>query len=105
MASWIILAILIALIFLVFKVRHFRHRIFTIVLILLVIFFYLTIPQVILNNDVDLKSFNGIIKAGKLYVIWLGQSFNNLKILTGQALGMDWVGNRTKKTLQEWEDW
>jgi hypothetical protein len=71
--------------------RHIRHRISAIVLILLVLFLYTSIAGVVSKNDIDLKTPKGIFEAGKVYLSWLGQTFTNLKELTGNAIKMEWM--------------
>ena len=96
MISWWIIAILIILVFLFLRMRHFKHKIFAVVVILVLLFVYITVTKVISENKVDLKSFNGLVTAGKVYFSWLGNAIVNVKDLTTSAIKMDWVGNLTK---------
>ncbi len=95
MINWWLIAALLIVGLLIAKVRHMKHKFFAILLVLLVLFFYLTIPRVIDGKDVDLRTFDGIVLTTRLYFSWLVHSFGNLKELTGHAVAMDWVGNRT----------
>jgi hypothetical protein len=93
--SWIVLAILVVVFLLLLKARHIKHRFFAVLLVLLFIFIYFTSTQLLSNKGLDFKTFDGWMKAVKIYFTWLGHAFGNLKDLTGQAVKMDWVGNST----------
>ena len=51
--------------------------------------------MVINANSVDLTSASGIFSSVRLYFSWLGHSFDNLQVLTGNVVRMDWFGNST----------
>ena len=97
MVNLILPVVLIILIWLFFKSKNMQHKIYTIGLILLVIFFYATGSKVISDNKVDLGSFDGVVSAGKLYFSWLGQLFENVATIAGNAIKMSWAGNSTIK--------
>ncbi len=42
------------------------------------------------KNSLDLTTSEGFFNAVKVYTGWLGNGFQNLKSLTGRAIGMDW---------------
>lgn len=94
-ATWIIIAALIVLILVFFKMRYLKHRFFAILIVIVIIFLYLTFTNVIVKKGVDLKSFNGVITAGKVYLSWLWQAGLNVKNVIGNAIKMDWAGNTT----------
>jgi hypothetical protein len=92
--NWLIILIGVIAIFVVSKFIHFRHikhRITAIVIILVVLFLYASVSGVVKTNDIDWKSPSGILSAGKIYLSWLVQAFDNIKVLTGNAIKMDWV--------------
>jgi hypothetical protein len=74
-----------------------QHKLYAILVILLVIFFYTTTSRLVQQNNIDVKTFDGMVIAGKLYVNWLGHVLSNTKALIGNALKMDWIGNTTLK--------
>lgn len=87
---------LIVVVLLFIKFRHFKHRTFAILLILLLVFVYVTSTRVLHQYDLNLKSVAGIEKAVKVYFVWLGGAFDNLKVITGNAMKMDWdIKNKT----------
>ncbi len=86
----IIISLLVIGIWILVEVKRMRHKIFAIFLIALILFTYLSFSAVLKNNDLDFKSVSGMTKATKLYFVWLGSSFGNLKVLTMNAVNMNW---------------
>lgn len=95
MLNWWLIAALLIVALILAKARHVKHKFFAIAVVLLILFFYLTLPRVISGKDINLKSFDGIVATTKLYFTWLKHAFGNVRGLTGQAIGMDWVGNQS----------
>ncbi len=95
MVNWWLIAALLIVALVLAKARHMKHKFFAFIVVLLILFFYLTLPRVIGDRDINLKSFDGIVATTKLYFAWLKHGFGNVKGLTGQAIGMDWVGNNS----------
>ncbi len=94
--NWVIITVLIALAFFFLRVRHIKHKIFLIVIIVVLLFFYTTSSQVLSKHNIDWKSVSGIEKGLKVYFSWLGGALGNLKVLTANAVKMDWsVENST----------
>jgi len=91
--SWILVGVLIVLILIFFKFKDVKHRVFSISLILLVLFFYMTFTNV--ASDVNLNSVEGIVKAGELYFVWLGNAVKNVVGITSSAIHMNWEQNIT----------
>ena len=96
MVNWIIILVLAVLIMVFFKAKDFKHKFYTIFVIVLLIFFYSSFSSVVSDKKVDLKTFDGVTTAGKLYFSWLGYIFNNVKVISGNTIKMDWSGNSTK---------
>lgn len=96
--NWVIIGLIVVALIVVNKAVHFHHaksRFFTILLILFVGIFCLSFYSVVQSNSIDLKNPSGIFSAVKIYAIWVGQAFNNLKIITGNAISLDWTFNST----------
>jgi len=93
--EWIILCLVILAIWLIVEVKRLKHKLFAIFLILLIVFTYISFSVSIKNNDLDLKTIDGLTKATKLYFIWMGSVLGNMKSITTHAVQMDWVGNQT----------
>lgn len=88
--TFFIVAIVVVAIWLVIEMKRLKHKVFAIFLIGLIIFTYVSFTVSLKNHDVDLKSVNGVIGAGKLYFSWLGGVFGNLKSVTAYAFKQDW---------------
>ncbi len=75
------------------KLKEMRHKVTSIIIIFLLAFLYFSFSYVVNHSNVDLKSVSGIIDAINLYFSWLFSVFNNFKILTSNAIKMNWAGN------------
>jgi len=94
--TFFIVAALIIAIWLLIEVKRFKHKIFAIFLICLILFTYLSFSYTLSGQDINLKTIPGLTEAGKLYFVWLGSMFNNLKVVTANVIDMNWKGNVTK---------
>ena len=90
---WIVAAMLIVLVLLLVKFRYFRHKMSWILIIFILVFVSITFVMSIAGKNLDLNSTKGVSQAGKIYLVWLTNSFNNLKVLTSQATKLDWNFN------------
>jgi len=97
--NWLIIGLAIVALFVVSRLIHFRnirHKISAIFLVLLLLFAYLSVFSVIRANGIDIKSPSGVFQVVKVYFSWLGYMFDNVKVLTGNVVRMDWApGNLT----------
>ena len=91
MISWLVILILVVIALIALKLNKVRHKIWIIAIILIAIFLYASLALVYSKNDLDLKSAEGISGAFKVYLGWLGNSFQNLKSITGNVVNMDWT--------------
>ncbi|MFH1365434.1 MAG: hypothetical protein ABIH28_02535 [archaeon] len=96
--SLVIVSLIVIGVWLLIELKRMRHKLFAIFLIVLIIFAYMSFSVVIKNNSVDLKTIDGLTKAGKVYFAWLGSAFGNIKAITTSAIKMDWAGNQTIET-------
>lgn len=85
-----IIGVLIIAIWVIFELRRLKHKIFAIVLIALVLFLYVSVTYSIKGQEINLKNSEGIVRASKIYFSWLGSTFGNMKIITTNAIKMDW---------------
>ena len=99
MVQWILIGLVILAVIVVSKLIHFKHlkhRLTAIALILLLFFAYTSLYGVIKSNAIDVKTPSGIFQAAKLYFSWLSFVFDNMKVVTGNVIQMDWApGNLT----------
>ena len=94
--TFFIVAALIVAVWVLIEIKRFKHKIFAIFLIVLILFTYLSFSYTLSGHDINFKSVTGLEEAGKLYFVWLGSMFNNMKAITTNAIKMDWKGNETK---------
>ncbi len=90
MINWIIIIVLVLIAFFLLKINRIRHKFWILLIIFLALFFYITITVVHTTNQFDFSNTKGIFNAGKVYLGWLGNGFQNLKALAGNVIGMDW---------------
>ena len=90
-----VMSVLIIAIWIIIEVKRLKHKVFAIALIAMIIFGYLSFGLVLKDQDVDLKTVPGTIKATKLYFSWMGSLFGNMKSITSHAVKMDWNNNVT----------
>jgi len=100
----VIVSVLILGIWILVEVKRMRHKIFALVLIALILVSYIGFAGVMKNNNIDLKTVEGLSKATKLYFLWIGSAFGNMNTITTNAIKMDWSGeqisNQTNSTIK-----
>ena len=92
--NWMLILLVVAVLFILFKLIHFRHfkqKVVVVFVVLLLLFLVLTFSSVVQNNNINLKSPTGLAVAGKVYLSWFGSVFDNLKVITGNIIRMDWI--------------
>lgn len=94
----LVICILVIAIWLIVEFKRFRHKILALILISLILFTYFGFVSSIKGENVDFKSIDGLKQAGKLYVTWLGNVFQNIKTIAGNAISMNWRNNSTNQT-------
>ncbi len=93
--TWIIIGVIIAAIWIIIEMKRMKHKLFAIFLIGLILFVYITAVFVFKDRNIDFGTFEGIKEASSLYFSWLGSTFGNLKIITGNVIKMNWAGNNS----------
>lgn len=96
-AIFFVIGVLIVAVWCIFKVKGFQHKFVTIFLIALILFSFFSFYLAFHGKGVSIKNISDIEKVAKLYFSWLGNVFGNMKVLTGQAIKMNWQGNKTTK--------
>lgn len=99
--TFIILAGLILAIWVFIEFKRFRHKIWAIALILVILLGYFSFSAAVKGKDVNLKSMDGLKNAGGLYLAWLGHAFGNMKVITTNAISMNWADNESEKNNSE----
>jgi hypothetical protein len=90
-----IIAILIVVIWLTFGFKRVRHKFFALFLIALILFSFFSFTAAFGGKELSVTGFSDIGKIAGIYFSWLANSFNNLKLITTQAIKMDWQTNKT----------
>jgi len=93
---WIFVALFLVVLMMVFKAKEVRHKMGFLVVACICLFLAFSFFQVYKTHKVDLKSFEGVVTAGKLYFSWLGHVFTNVKDTVGYAIKQDWSVNSTQ---------
>lgn len=91
MISWLIVAILCFLAFFIMKLVHIRHKVSLVAIIVFLLFLYLSAIIVNRDNEFDLSTTEGFTGAIRVYFGWLVNGFQNLRVITGNAVKMDWA--------------
>jgi len=90
-----IVAILIISIWVIVEIKRLNHKIFAIFLIGLILFVYISVNFTLGKEDINLRSFSGIMQASKIYLSWLGSIFGNLVKVSSHAIKLNWGVNNT----------
>ena len=90
-----VIAALVIGIWLLFGFKRMKHKFVAILLIGLLLFGFFSFNIVFKGKDVSVNNVSDIGKIFKIYFSWLGNVFGNMKTITGQAIKMDWQGNKT----------
>ncbi len=87
----LVVSVLVVGIWIFIEIKRLRHKVFAMILIALILFTYLSFMATIKGQNLDLSTSEGLIKASKLYFVWLGNIFENIKTVTAQVINMDWT--------------
>lgn len=93
MVNWFIIILIIAVIFILFRInrlKHSRHKLVLLIIIFVLAFFVSSLYFVAKANNVDMTTLRGLSTGMQVYAGWLLNSFQNIKALTGYAIGLDW---------------
>jgi hypothetical protein len=92
--NWILIGLLVVAVFLFLKYRELKHKFSFVAILILLLLLGSSFWNVHQSNSLNLGSFDGFVKAGKIYFTWLGGVFGNAKTLTAYAVKQDWgIGN------------
>ncbi len=102
MVNWFIIVLAIVGVLLIIKLlhlRHLKHKLFSIFIVLILLFLVGSIYFVAKENNVDMTTADGFSRGLQVYAGWLLNSFQNIKSITGYAIGLDWSSQN--KTINE----
>jgi hypothetical protein len=89
-ATLILVIVLAVAIWLIIEFKRFRHKILAVFLVFLILFTYFSFSNVIKDKNLDLKTIDGAKEAGRVYILWLGNAFKNVKVATANVINMSW---------------
>ena len=72
-----------------------QRKFFVLLIILFLLFAVYGFNATFSGRDVQISSVGDLGNAANLYLSWFGNAFNNIKILTANAVKLDWKGNQT----------
>jgi hypothetical protein len=98
LVTWVIIGVLIVLAIALLKLKEIRHRLGLFAIISLLLFFVISVSYVTANEDVDLRTFEGLTKIGGIYFSWLKGALTNFISITGHAINQNWGLNATSST-------
>jgi len=93
---WVLIIAVVVFLAIAFKAKEIRHKLGLFVAVMIFLFLVFSFFQVYSSHKVDLTTYEGVTKAGKLYALWLGQVFDNVKGTTMYIIKQDWGLNSTK---------
>ncbi|NMB66778.1 hypothetical protein GYA25_01835 [Candidatus Woesearchaeota archaeon] len=95
----ITLIALVVLVLILFEVKKTKHKVLLILVLGFILFGYFSFVMVFKNKPISIKNLSDVDNLLNLYFSWLGQVFNNIKIITGQITKMDWSSNNSIKNI------
>jgi len=101
MIGWYLIVILVILVFVILKYKEIRHKLGFIFVLLIVLFLVVSSSYVYSHNKTDLKTFDGLVSAGKAYFSWFGSLFTNVKDISGYVIKQDWKINESVANLKK----
>ncbi|MEK6888660.1 MAG: hypothetical protein AABW80_00980 [Nanoarchaeota archaeon] len=72
-----------------------KRYLFYIFFIAVVAFFVFSFYRINLANDFDYSSYEGVVQAGQVYLLWLKGLAGNVVEVTGYAVKQDWIGSNS----------
>jgi glucan phosphoethanolaminetransferase (alkaline phosphatase superfamily) len=93
-AVFVILA-LIVIIWIALGIKGIKQKFFSILLILVILFLFVSFGIVFKGEDISVDNISDVGRLGKIYYSWLLNAFNNVKVVTTQAIKMNWETNST----------
>jgi len=86
---------LVLAIYLIFELKRMKHKLFAIFLIGLILFGFFSFNAVFSGKEIKIENVSDLENLLKVYFNWVGYIFNNMKVLTTNAIQMNWKGNQT----------
>lgn len=91
--AWGFIGLIVLIVFVVLKIASKKQEVAVKLVLFLFVGFMLTGGYVFVASDADLTSYDGVVRLGKLYLVWLDQAFFNAVSLTGNVIDQQWALN------------
>jgi hypothetical protein len=91
----LLIAVFIVVVLALLRFKKLKHEIFAFVLIVLILFAFFSFTMAFKGKNVTISNFSDVSNAAKIYMTWFGNAFDNVKLITTQAIKMNWDGNKT----------
>lgn len=89
-SAWLFIIAVIVIVFVFMKVASKKQEIAVKLAFVIFMILILTIGYVFVKTDPQLNEPVGIVGFGKTYFLWIGSIFTNLKILSTNAVNLEW---------------
>ena len=96
--NWILILAFVIFTIVMYKFRETGHKFRLVTITVIGLFFTISLMLIYTRNDIDLTTLQGLITAGKLYLSWLTQMFDNIVKVSGNVIKMDWGINASSIT-------
>ncbi len=94
-STFLVVCFLVIGIWILVEVKRLKHKVFAVFLIGLILFSYFSFATIFKDSDINFKSADGLIEAGRIYFSWLTSLFVNFKTITINAIKMNWGLNES----------
>jgi ABC-type multidrug transport system permease subunit len=91
----LVVGVLIVAIWIIYGFKKVKHKFLTLFLVMLILFSFLSFSVVFSNGNLSFNSVADLKNAFVIYFSWLGNFFNNIKVISTQAIKLDWNLNQT----------
>ncbi|MBS3089561.1 hypothetical protein J4461_01620 [Candidatus Pacearchaeota archaeon] len=95
MINWYIIGALVVLALILLKFKEIRHQLGIFIGLGILVFLVISFGTLSASNDLDLTSFDGVVSASKLYIVWLGNLFTNVKGISTYVVNQPWGINES----------
>jgi len=75
--------------------KNHKRRFFAILIILFLLFAVYGFNATFAGKNLEINSVGDFGNAAQLYLAWFGNAFENIQIITANAVKLDWRGNQT----------
>ena len=97
---WFVVAFIVVAVLVIIKLANEKQAIAVKIMVIAFVFLVISASFVVIRNNLDVKSFDGIVTAGKVYFSWLGTVAKNVVQVSGYAVHQNWGVNVSNSTVK-----